>query len=354
MLAVDRLQHLLAQIRTVRIGVLGDFFLDKYLDVDEQLAERSVETGKVAHQVIRQVCSAGAAGTVVNNLAALGVGSIEAIGVIGDDGSGFELRRALDQVRCRHEWLLSDPALMTPTYLKPRNCDVAGLAGEHSRYDSKNRCALSDDMIARMRESLEQAGEQVDAVMVVDQIDSAEGAVMQPAMREVLNVWSQQHPCKTVCIDSRFHIREFGGNPEWGATVLKPNQYEVLGIRFPEPGQMVDEAGLWRAVEELHAQRAAAVICTLGARGVLVCDAGKSQLIPGVSVSGPIDTTGAGDSFSAAMVATLAAGGTATEAATLGILAASQTIQQLGTTGTASPSDIRRQYTKWLASWSKA
>ena len=39
---------------------------------------------------------AGGAGTVVNNLSALGVGEIHAIGLCGEDGEGYELRRALE------------------------------------------------------------------------------------------------------------------------------------------------------------------------------------------------------------------------------------------------------------------
>ena len=37
----------------------------------------------------------GAAGTIVNNLAALGVGEIVPVGFRGDDGEGYELRRGL-------------------------------------------------------------------------------------------------------------------------------------------------------------------------------------------------------------------------------------------------------------------
>ena len=70
----ERLQDLLLRFPKCRIAVLGDFFLDKYLDVDPALAEVSLETGKTAHQVVSIRCSPGAAGTVVNNLAALGAG----------------------------------------------------------------------------------------------------------------------------------------------------------------------------------------------------------------------------------------------------------------------------------------
>ena len=52
--------------------MVGDFFLDAYFDCDPHLNEPSVETGKTAYQVVRTRRQAGAAGTVVANLAALG------------------------------------------------------------------------------------------------------------------------------------------------------------------------------------------------------------------------------------------------------------------------------------------
>ena len=42
----ERLQQLIDRFPTRRIAVVGDFFLDKYLDVDPALVETSVETGR--------------------------------------------------------------------------------------------------------------------------------------------------------------------------------------------------------------------------------------------------------------------------------------------------------------------
>ena len=78
----DRLGELVASFPNCRLAVLGDFFLDKYLDVDPHLAETSLETGKTANQVVSIRCSPGAAGTVTSNLCAMGVNVI-ALGVIG-------------------------------------------------------------------------------------------------------------------------------------------------------------------------------------------------------------------------------------------------------------------------------
>ena len=112
----DRLQGLIERFPRLRIAVVGDFFLDKYLDVDPALAEVSIETGKTAHQVAGIRHSPGAAGTVVCNLASLGTGGLHAVGFTGDDGQSYELRKDLHALGCGTDHLHSDPQRMTPTY----------------------------------------------------------------------------------------------------------------------------------------------------------------------------------------------------------------------------------------------
>src|SRR5262245_29572298 len=70
------LDHILDRLLHLTIGVLGDLFCDRYLDIDTSLTEPSIETGLDAYQVVQVRAVPGAAGTVVNNLAALGVGRI--------------------------------------------------------------------------------------------------------------------------------------------------------------------------------------------------------------------------------------------------------------------------------------
>src|SRR5438552_7516234 len=73
MLTSARLESILARIPELTIGVVGDVFLDRYLDLDAALTEPSLETGLDAYQVVRVRAQAGAAGTVLNNPAGLGV-----------------------------------------------------------------------------------------------------------------------------------------------------------------------------------------------------------------------------------------------------------------------------------------
>src|SRR3954452_3450202 len=102
MLTTELIERILSTIPNRTIGVLGDLFLDRYLDIDAALNEPSVETGLTAYQVTRVRAYPGAAGTGIKNLAALGVGRIYPIAYIGDDGEGYELRQALKLLSAVH------------------------------------------------------------------------------------------------------------------------------------------------------------------------------------------------------------------------------------------------------------
>ena len=145
----QRLKEIAAGFPTARVAIVGDFFLDKYLDVDPEIEERSVETDKRAHQVVRVRHSPGAAGTVANNLVALNAGEVHTVGCIGDDGEGFTLRRDLQGQGVDTGSLVVATQRFTPTYLKP--CDVGGgLKAEHERYDTKNRTPAPPDVEDRI------------------------------------------------------------------------------------------------------------------------------------------------------------------------------------------------------------
>ena len=116
-----RLESLLSRFSGLSVMVVGDFFLDKYLVLDPALDEPSLETGLAARQVVARRCMPGAAGTVVANLHALGVGDLLAVGVTGDDGEGYELRQGLSAMGVRLDGLFESPDRFTPTYIKPMN-----------------------------------------------------------------------------------------------------------------------------------------------------------------------------------------------------------------------------------------
>ena len=338
----DRLDWLLERFAGARIAVIGDFFLDKYLDVDPSLAEVSIETGKTAHQVTSIRHSPGAAGTVVSNLAALGAGTLYAVGFTGIDGEAYELRSGLAELGCNTDHLHGAPDRMTPTYLKPRDKTDPSLAGEHSRYDTKNRLPTPEALQQRLADSLDALLGRLDAVIAADQAEEAECGVVTTPIRRLLADRAREHPDVVFWADSRRRIRECRH------VIIKPNQFEALGMQNPPPGEEVSLAALSEAIAGLRNQTGAAVFVTRGAEGIVVSDP-ELTIVPGVRVEGPIDPTGAGDSVTAGAVLALAAGAEPPEAALVGNLVASITIQQLATTGTARGDQLRERLQLWLS-----
>jgi bifunctional ADP-heptose synthase (sugar kinase/adenylyltransferase) len=336
----DRLGELLARFPRLRIAVIGDFFLDKYLDVDPALEEVSVETGKTAHQVSSIRHSPGAAGTVVCNLAALGTGTLHAVGFTGDDGESFELRKDLDTLGCTTEHLHYDPQRMTPTYLKPRDKSDPSLAGEHQRYDTKNRLFTSEATGQQIVQSLDTLLPKLDALIVLDQVEEEDCGAVTASVRQSLADLAQRHANVIFWADSRRRIRRFRN------LIIKPNQFEAVGKESPMPDDHVDLLDLEKAVRHLRGEISAPVCATRGADGMLVSDP-VMTLVPGVHIEGPTDPTGAGDSATAGSVLALAAGAELPEAALVGNLVASITVQQLATTGTARPDQLPQRLEMW-------
>ncbi|MCU0261216.1 MAG: DMT family transporter [Ilumatobacteraceae bacterium] len=81
------------------LGLLGDLFLDRYLEIPSGVAEMSVETGLEAYQVTRVRNCPGALGTVMNNLAALGVGTLKPITAIGEESRSGRTSRHCSRIR---------------------------------------------------------------------------------------------------------------------------------------------------------------------------------------------------------------------------------------------------------------
>src|SRR3974390_1372686 len=94
----ERFQTITRRYPNLRIAILGDFCLDRYLEIDPSKQETSLETGLPVHNVVNVRAQAGGAGTIVNNLAALGIGTILPVGFVGEDGEGYELSSALERL----------------------------------------------------------------------------------------------------------------------------------------------------------------------------------------------------------------------------------------------------------------
>ena len=324
-----RLQDLLNHFPDVTVLVVGDFFLDKYLDIDPRLSEPSLETGLEAYQVTRVRRYPGAAGNVASNLRALDV-SVIALGVVGEDGEGDDLRRGLDLIGIECDELIRAPGRFTPTYLKPMLRQGNSPARELNRFDTKNRTPLPLDIENEVITRLHALFRRRLGVVIVDQVSEPNCGVITDRVRSALSELARAHPATYVLADSRERIGEFCD------VMLKPNLREAR--------RATGLTNLAAAGRELRRRTGRPVIVTHGERGMYLFEGEGEQHIPAILVAGPIDVVGAGDSAMAGLIATLCAGGTLAEAAFVGNLAASLTIQQLGVTGTATRAQILARF----------
>jgi rfaE bifunctional protein kinase chain/domain len=333
-LSFSRLEDILARLPGLTLGVVGDLFLDRYLEIDAALNEPSIETGLIAYQVVRVRSSPGAAGTVLNNLVALGVGRVVVMAVIGDDGEGYELRQSLARLSVvETSALLADATRRTPTYTKPLLFEPDCPGRELNRLDIKNRWPLAASEEASIIRALDEAWKNLDGLLVVDQVSEEDCGVITERVRSHLAEMGQRAPDRLILADSRERIGLFR------SVSMKPNRQESL--------RATGTSSLEAAIGTLAERADRPMFCTCGEEGILLADKkrqpGLLQRIPAYPVAGPTDIVGAGDSTSAGIACALAAGATQIEAAAFGNLVASITIQQIGTTGTASPEQLRQR-----------
>ncbi|MEO2089583.1 MAG: PfkB family carbohydrate kinase [Gemmataceae bacterium] len=343
MLTTEFVEHVLTAVPGRTVGLVGDLFLDRYFDIDAALNEPSVETGLTAYQVTGVRCYPGALGTVLNNLAALGVGRIHPVTVIGDDGEGYELRKALDAMPA----VVTDDIVVsadrrTPTYSKPMLSEN-GAVRELNRLDTKNRTPTPDAVIADVIARLYAAWDSFDAVIVLDQVSEAECGVITTRVRNTLEKLAQRDPNMFVLADSRERIGKFRN------VSVKPNMDECRRAIWRTPPKRFDLSDDTFAPFDLSQLVNGATFLTLGAGGIgyvpKPTDRGTNRIdIPAYPVTGPIDICGAGDSCSAGIACAMTAGATPEQAAAFGNLVASITVQQIGVTGTATPEQVRARW----------
>lgn len=326
-----RLRALLQSFSKLRVAVVGDFCLDRYLEIDALHEETSIETGLPVYKVDRVRSQPGAAGTVLNNLVALGVGTVLPVGFYGEDGEGYELEKALrtcPNVTAKH--FLRTPERRTFTYCKPLLLADGRLPRELNRLDSKNwtatPVALSETLAALTGSLVSEA----DAVAVMDQVDIPGTGVVTEAVRAALRGLSEHIP---VLADSRSGLGPFP------PLIFKLNRAELIHMEGL-PATAGRDA-LAAALQSVAARNARPAFVTLAEEGIIgALPSAESHWIPSLPLRGPIDIVGAGDSVTAALTTALAAGATLVEAMELAMLAASVTVHQIGTTGVASAESI--------------
>lgn len=331
-----RFNQITSRFPALRIALVGDFCLDRYLEIDPRRTEKSLETRLPVHNIVRVRSQPGAAGTILNNLVALGVEDIHVVGFSGKDGEGYELRRALASLKgVNTDGFLETSLRHTFTYTKPLVLAPNQPPRELSRLDQKNwtrtPAALQQELAAVVRWL---AGK-VDAMVLMDQVDRAETGVITRRVLEAVRIAAAKHPKLLVLADSRRSLRGFP------PIVLKMNRAELSRLSHNIPLRTLST--IRTMVAKLARAHGKPCFVTLAERGIIgALPDGTVEHLPALRTRGPIDVVGAGDAVSANLTAALAAGASLMESVEIANAAASIVVHQLGTTGSATVSQLRK------------
>ncbi len=331
----SRFDALTGRYRALRLALVGDFCLDRYLEIDPARAETSLETGLSVHNVVGVRAQPGGTGTILNNLAALGVGELWPVGFCGDDGEGYELRRALATLPgVRLDHFQTAPDRRTFTYCKPLILEAGKPPRELNRLDSKNWSATPPAISEALAASIQTLSDRVDGVIVLDQVDVADTGVVTPGVLAQIHVLAGRCPQLPILADSRRGLRG------WPPVILTMNLTELLHLSPEANANGIP--GVQRAASALARGNGRSVFVTLAERGLVGADPdGACEHVEALPLRGAIDIVGAGDAVMANLACAQAAGATLRQSLELAGAAASIVIHQLGTTGTATVAEMR-------------
>lgn len=332
----QRFEAITGQYGRLRLAVAGDFCLDRYLEIDPAKSETSIETGLPVHNVVNVRSQPGGAGTIVNNLAGLGVAGIFPVGFAGEDGEGFELRRALATVPgVNLEHFIQTGERRTFTYCKPLVIEPGKSPRELNRLDQKNWTPTSPELDERVSASLKSVLDKVDAWILLSQVDVPETGVLTSRVLQAFGKLIEAKPQMAVLADSRSGLQAFP------PVIFKMNASELAAMTGNSASSGLPEIA--KAAQVLARRNRRIVFVTLAERGIIGAGPdGVTEHWPALPVRGEIDVVGAGDAVTANLTVALAAGAGLREALELANAAASVVIHQLGTTGSSSISQLRR------------
>jgi D-beta-D-heptose 7-phosphate kinase/D-beta-D-heptose 1-phosphate adenosyltransferase len=315
----DGVGALLERVRGVRVLVVGDLMLDRYISgsVDRVSPEAPVPVVRVESE--RE--AVGGAGNVAANVTALG-GSCAVVGCVGADREGESLLQALAAHGVAHDGVVRTPD--RPTTVKTR---VLAQHQQIVRFDREVDAEAGPDLAARLADAVRRIASNCD-VLIVQDYDK--GVLARPVIEAILEVTASRRIAWIV--DPK--RRSFFEYP--GATVFKPNARE-LGDALGAPIRPDDSGWMEATRARLRCEH---LLLTLGDRGMALQTSGSALIrLPAVARD-VYDVSGAGDTVTAAVALTLAAGATAAESAELANHAAAVEVAKSGVQ-TVSAEEIR-------------
>ena len=299
-LARARAAGIVARFPSLRVAVVGDLMLDRYLlgDIERISPEAPVPVVLVSD---RRDAPGGAA-NVAANVVATGA-RCHLVGVVGADAAGVALHDALATAGIDNSRVLTVPD--RPTTTKTR---IVARGQQVCRVDEEADHDVAEETLARVTALALEALEESDILLLEDY----DKGTLAPTLIPVLIDRARSRGMPIVVDPKYRHFYSFAG-----ATVFKPNRRE-LESALGTPIDATEPDPYRAAYRRANAEH---LLVTLGAAGMTLVGPKETVHVPGIRRD-VYDVSGAGDTVTAWVGLALAAGAGIEEAAVLANVAA--------------------------------
>jgi D-glycero-beta-D-manno-heptose-7-phosphate kinase len=323
-IAPGRAHELIDRFSSRRITVFGDVMLDRFLigRVSRISPEAPVPVVVFDHEEVRL----GGAANVANNLRALG-GSVDLIGVVGDDDSAAQVKSELAAKGIASTGLIVDPQRRTTTKMRV----VTSRNQQVSRIDFESDHEVGAEIEEALAHQLDTRARAAQVVLVSDY---QKGVITR---RSMAHLSSFAHASGVpVIVDPKVpHIDYYAG-----AALVTPNHVEAESATNSRISSHEDARKAAAALRQRIGVES--VLITRGEHGMWLDHAGQDGYLP-ASAREVADVTGAGDTVIATLALAIAAGGSMFEAARLANEAASIVVGKFGA-ATVAPEELKQRF----------
>ena len=304
------MKDLLKQIKSLRILVIGDVMLDRYVIGD--VSRISPEAPVPVLSVSEEKSVAGGAANVALNLSSLGA-LVESVGWFGCDDRGDELVQILTTagIHVDSAFRFSTAPTINKTRVTASNQQIC-------RVDREASAESYDPGMVAIGDVLKQKASFADAVIISDY---GKGFVTNELLSLI------RETAQFVSVDPKPSRLLKYSNPD----LLTPNRLEALelaGLSRETCSPFPADEVVAKIFEKFSPQLLA---ITLGAEGMLLADGGKvKQTIP-TAAREVFDVSGAGDTVIASLTLALASGQSFERSAEFANMAAGVVVGKVGT-----------------------
>ncbi len=306
-----KLKAIISNFRDKKILVIGDLILDEF--IWGKVSRISPEAPVPVVWVDNESFMPGGASNVANNINSLG-GKAYIVGVVGNDERAGILKGELEHRGVNIDGIFTDS--QRPTILKTR---VIAHQQQVVRIDKEKVDPIRDSSIKRIAGFIESVIDEMDGLIVEDY---GKGLITPKLLDRIIPMAKKKK--KVIAVDPKEeHFSYYKG-----VTLLTPNNTEASrAVGF----EIRDKTSLKKAgLELLKKLRVHVLLITLGEKGMMVFEKGKSPKKIETIAQEVFDVSGAGDTVASSYTLSLISGANPIQAAYIANCAAGVVVGKVG------------------------